>query len=56
MFDNLQEFYITWKKMAQIVPTNRFERERGEQLAQKLLDLSAKIDTELSKNITEDVK
>lgn len=56
MFDDLQEFYLTWKKMAQVVPSNRFERERGEQLTQKLLDLSDKIQAQLDKNITEDVK
>lgn len=56
MFNDLKEFYLTWIEMAKIVPSNRLERQHGEKLAQKLLDLSAKIDTELSKNITEDVK
>ena len=56
MFNDLKEFYLTWIEMAKIVPLNRLERQHGEKLAQKLLDLSAKIDTELSKNITEYVK
>ena len=52
MFDDLMEFYLTWVEMCQIVPSNRLERQRGELLAQKLLDLSDKIELELKKEIT----
>jgi hypothetical protein len=50
MQNNLMEFFLTWQEMAKIIPSNRLERQRGELLAQKLLDLSDKI--ELEKEIT----
>jgi hypothetical protein len=33
--------------MTKVIPSNRLERQRGELLAQKLLDLSDKIQQEL---------
>jgi len=56
MFDDLMEFYLTWLEMAKVVPSNRLERQHGEKLAQQLLNLSDKIQAQLDKNITEDVK
>jgi len=52
MFDDLMEFYLTWVEMTKVIPSNRLERQRGELLAQKLLDLSDKIELELEKEIT----
>lgn len=43
MFDELKEFYLTWLKMANIVPSNKEQIAIGEELAQKLLDLSDRI-------------
>jgi len=47
MNDNLKDFYLTWVEMTKVIPSNRLERQRGELLAQKLLDLSDKIQQEL---------
>lgn len=47
--NKLKEFYLTWLEMCSIVPSNRLERQRGELLAQKLLELSKEIDKELDK-------
>jgi hypothetical protein len=47
MNDNLKDFYLTWVEMTKVIPSNRLERQRGELLAQKLLDLSDKIQEEL---------
>ena len=47
MLDNLKDFYLTWVEMTKVIPSNRLERQRGELLAQKLLDLSDKIQEEL---------
>jgi hypothetical protein len=52
MFDDLMEFYLTWLEMAKVVPSNRLERQHGELLAQKLLDLSKKIQKDLDKQVT----
>jgi len=49
MFDDLMEFYLTWLEMVKIVPSNRLEQQRGELLAQKLLNVSTKIQEELDK-------
>jgi hypothetical protein len=49
MNDNLLEFYLTWLEMVKIVPSNRLEQQRGELLAQKLLNVSTKIQEELDK-------
>jgi hypothetical protein len=47
MQDILKDFYLTWVEMTKVIPSNRLERQRGELLAQKLLDLSDKIQEEL---------
>jgi len=47
MQNNLKDFYLTWVEMTKVIPSNRLERQRGELLAQKLLDLSDKIQEEL---------
>jgi hypothetical protein len=52
MFDDLMEFYLTWLEMAKVVPSNRLERQHGELLAQKLLDVSSKIQEQLDKSKT----
>lgn len=52
MLEDLMEFYLTWIEMAKIVPSNRLERQRGELLAQKLLDVSSKIQKQLDKSKT----
>jgi len=52
MFDDLMEFYLTWLEMAKVVPSNRLERQHGELLAQKLLNLSKDIQEKLDANIT----
>lgn len=56
MFNDLKEFYLTWIEMAKIVPSNRLERQHGEKLAQKLLDLSAKINKEINETNTHNIK
>jgi hypothetical protein len=50
MQDNLKDFYLTWVEMTKVIPSNRLERQRGELLAQKLLDLSDKIQEKLNAN------
>ena len=47
MQEDLKDFYLTWVEMTKVIPSNRLERQRGELLAQKLLDLSDKIQQEL---------
>ena len=49
MLEDLKEFYLTWVEITKIVPSNRLERQKGELLTQKLLELSKEIDKELDK-------
>ena len=46
--DKLKEFYLIWVEITKIVPSNRLERQKGELLTQKLLELSKVIDQELN--------
>ena len=48
--DKLKEFYLIWVEITKIVPSNRLERQKGELLTQKLLELSKEINKELENN------
>jgi len=47
MQEDLKDFYLTWVEMTKVIPSNRLERQRGELLAQRLLNLSDRIQEEL---------
>ena len=51
MLEDLKEFYLTWVKMVEIDPINRIEKQKGTLLAQKLLELSNKIQEQIKDSV-----